>query len=258
MFPFPSGERYQSEQIVNGVLTPGSYVDADFFNGTTDELVNVIQAAGLVPSNATPNQVLQAIRILLAGGYHATRAATSTWTVPVGITRILVEIWGAGGGGGGNTSTTTQGGGGGGGGEFRKGMFVVTPGQSFTLTVGRGGSGGSGGAGGTAGTATSFGNLMTANGGLQGFGGSLGNGGAGGSGGAGGLLALSGYGGGLSYQVTGGYVGGTGGASYMSPQPSPNAGGDGLAGGFPGAGGNGSSRAGPGGDGAHGLIQISW
>jgi hypothetical protein len=64
----------------------------------------------------------------------ATFFVSGSWIVPAGVTKILVEIWGAGGGG------STHGGGGGGG--YAKAIFPVTPGDNITYTIGTGGNGG--------------------------------------------------------------------------------------------------------------------
>lgn len=60
-------------------------------------------------------------------------AATYNWTVPAGVTEILVELWGAGGGGGT--------GGGGGAGGFVQALISVTPGEIYTFNLGVGGNG---------------------------------------------------------------------------------------------------------------------
>ena len=78
--------------------------------------------------------------------YRATGAAT--WTVPAGVTKICIELWGAGGGG------AIYGGGGGGG--YIKAYFTVTPGSTVSYSIGVGGSGGSfaGSSANTGGTST--------------------------------------------------------------------------------------------------------
>lgn len=66
----------------------------------------------------------------------------NTFTVPSGVTSITVEVWGAGGGGGNSNNTTNNGGaGGGGGGYARKALIGLTPGTTYTVTVGAGGIG---------------------------------------------------------------------------------------------------------------------
>lgn len=75
--------------------------------------------------------------------------STTTWLCPPGITEVTVECWGGGGGGGASQATIT--GGGGGGGAYSKKLVSVTPGVTYTVTVGAGGTAGaivSGGNGG--------------------------------------------------------------------------------------------------------------
>lgn len=56
-----------------------------------------------------------------------------TWTVPAGVTEIMVEMWGAGGGGSINF--------GGGGGAYNRIIREVTPGEVLTFDIGLGGTG---------------------------------------------------------------------------------------------------------------------
>jgi fibronectin-binding autotransporter adhesin len=65
---------------------------------------------------------------------------SSTWTCPVGVTSVTVEVWGGGGAGGGAskgaTSGGTCGGGGGGGGAYaRKVDIPVSPETVYTITI---------------------------------------------------------------------------------------------------------------------------
>jgi len=84
-------------------------------------------------------------------------SGTFSWTCPVGVTKIMVEVWGAGGGGGNNA--------GGGGGGYGKETVSVIPNTTYTIIVGAGGSVGSAG---TTGGTTSFGSLILASGGAGG------------------------------------------------------------------------------------------
>lgn len=59
--------------------------------------------------------------------------STTTWTVPAGVTKIMIEAWGAGGGG--NVLA------GGGAGGYVKAYFTVTPGDIVTYITGDGGAG---------------------------------------------------------------------------------------------------------------------
>jgi len=80
--------------------------------------------------------------------------SNSTWTAPAGVTTVYAIGQAGGGGGGGGGGTTTQGRGGGSGGGYggtslAQGFFVsVTPGFTYTITIGAGGAGGAGGTGG--------------------------------------------------------------------------------------------------------------
>lgn len=109
--------------------------------------------------------------------------STGTWTCPAGVTSIDVEAWGAGGAGGGNTANT-DGSGGGGGGAYSKSTIAVTPGTTYTVTVGTGGIGSF--INGTAGGDSWFNTTGTllAKGGNGGISGTLVSGAAGGNGGS--------------------------------------------------------------------------
>lgn len=62
---------------------------------------------------------------------------TYSWTIPAGVTKVMVEVWGGGGRGG--SASATVGGRGGGGGGWCKQIISVTAGTSATVVVGRGG-----------------------------------------------------------------------------------------------------------------------
>jgi len=64
-----------------------------------------------------------------------TAVGTTTWQAPAGVTSVSYLVVGGGGGGGGKR------GGGGGGGGLLTGTLSVTPGNSYTVTVGAGGVG---------------------------------------------------------------------------------------------------------------------
>lgn len=72
-----------------------------------------------------------------------TTVGTGTWTAPEGTWKITkVECWGAGGGGGNATSKIGAGGGGGGAYAAYSSVISTTPGASFNIQVGAGGTGG--------------------------------------------------------------------------------------------------------------------
>lgn len=114
---------------------------------------------------------------------YGSRVFTSSgsWTCPENVTTVYLSGCGGGGGGGGgggapdaNTKTSSSGGGGGAGIATIKQTVTVVPGNVYTITIGSGGSGGNGGASagngsyGTGGGSTSFGSLLTLNGGGRG------------------------------------------------------------------------------------------
>jgi hypothetical protein len=99
-------------------------------------------------------------------------ASPYTYTKPVNLLYVIVELVGGGGAGGGSAGTATNfvstGGGGGGGGYSKKVIQAASLGATETVTIGAGGtplSAGSGGAGGV----TSFGSHLQATGGTGGL-----------------------------------------------------------------------------------------
>ncbi len=91
--------------------------------------------------------------------------ASTSFTVPAGVSQVEVEVWGGGSGSFASTSTIASGGGSGGG-YARKRLIGLTPGQAIPVTVGQGGSGGTtAGAAATAGGSSSFGVYVSATGG---------------------------------------------------------------------------------------------
>ena len=129
-------------------------------------------------------------------------SSSATWTCPQGVNQVTIELWGGGGGGGGGSGSKDypfpygcssngwnyfgSNGGNGGNGGYNRGVFSVTPGASYTIIIGNGGVGGTGGIGviqqstsngsnGQNGGLTSFNNVISAPGGLGGFGGTAQN-----------------------------------------------------------------------------------
>jgi len=196
--------------------------------------------------------------------------ASGTFTVPVGVSKIKVCVYGGGAGGG---CGNIPGGGGGGAGGYAEGTYTVTPAATYTVTIGSGGIGGLSGLPGTNGGTTSFGALISATGGSGGtaasFGGiggigiggylntSLGNGGSGstdvlsgngtGGGGAGANIFPGGYGGGAGGGGFGGGNGGNGASPGANALPNTGAGG-----------GGGGGVGGGGGNGAAGKVIVLW
>lgn len=131
---------------------------------------------------------------------QAVFTVSGSFVVPVGVSSITVQAVGAGGNGG------TNGSGGGGGGGFASGTFNVTPGTSYPVVVGEGGSGLAtivGGLGILAGAGSNGTQVPNPN---------IGGGGAGGVGMGGQVNRTGGTGGGGYYTYFGGGGGGAAGA----------------------------------------------
>lgn len=173
---------------------------------------------------------------------------TSTFTIPNGVVKIMVEVWG--GGGGGSVGASVNGGGGGGGG-YGKEILSVTPGNTFTITVGAGGGPGAAGGGlGTSGGTSIFGSIIA-------NGGNAGNNNASPSGGSGGTVS------GASYSIVGqtGFSGGTNSVPSGGSAPAGGFGGTyyqsgGQPGFTPGGGGAGANNTTSGGGGAPGRVVV--
>jgi hypothetical protein len=195
-------------------------------------------------------------------------ASSGSFTVPAGVTSIIVSM--ASGGGGGGCGWWWKGGGGGGGGKIINNQtLAVTPSATYLIVVGSGGAGcsqGNGASGGNGGT-SSFGALLSASGGIGGEtgagdlpGGPLG--GHGGAAGGSGCNAgsnnnlLNGGGGG---DCPGFGAGGSAGKD-RNPGPDPVNGGS-ASGNAAGGGGGGGDSAGigtGGGNGASGFVNITY
>jgi hypothetical protein len=184
--------------------------------------------------------------------------ATTTFTVPVGVTIMRATVVGGGGGGGGTNGAYGAAGGGAGG--FASGTFSVTPGSAIAVTVGVGGASGliaaSGGNGGT----SSFGAFCSATGGQGGQFVSTTDtfGGGGGTGSGGDLIGSGGYG--ADGQNGSTILAGNGGASLLGGGGRASAGSTVAVGGqAPGSGGGGTYNAnGNGGPGATGIVILEY
>lgn len=123
-----------------------------------------------VGKNTTATTVTTATKVVGAGfmgefgqGLWRIFRESGTFVIPIGVTSVRVRVVGAGGGAGIAASGIARTGGGGGG--YAHGIFNVTAGDSYTVTVG---TGGAGGASPTAGGTSSFGLLISATGGDSG------------------------------------------------------------------------------------------
>ena len=131
--------------VANNVLRPNNFSAFQFING------NLIRAYPNLVNTGT------------SGTWERTAAGSVSWTCPAGIYAIHVILV-AGGGGGASGSNC----GGGGGGRVRRFKKLVTPGESYTISIGAGGGGGSGAStsnGGGGGNSTAFGYTAVGGGG---------------------------------------------------------------------------------------------
>jgi hypothetical protein len=167
----------------------------------TKYICNGINGSSVIPAWVWPSTPVTPIS---TGLHMQVFSSNGIFTIPAGINSIIVEIWGAGGGGGSsNLGTFGINGCGGGAGGYGKGSINVVSGQDYNIIVGVGGTScpfGSTCDGGDGGN-SSFGGLITSNGGQGGL--------ANGLGGQGGISNAT-------LSCTGG-TGGNGGTSPYGP-----------------------------------------
>ena len=246
--------------IIKGLLGLGSL---QFLPSSMIATVNGVDT-GIVPSNSVLGNTDNSGTVgWVPAGFTNMQVFNSsgTFSIPSGVTKVMVEAWGGGAGGGFSSSCN----GGGGGGGYGLITQSVTPGQTINVTVGSGGAAGtsssnSGGAGGS----TTFGSL-TSNGGGSGvpytsYSSSAELGGTSNAGSLSGI-AISGGDGGFDVGcASGAYTAGSGGnggnggsggrgASYLVSQGV----GDGKT---PGGGGGGGTLSGAAGAGASGRVIV--
>ncbi|NTF32294.1 hypothetical protein [Rhizobium skierniewicense] len=188
---------------------------------------------------------------------------TYTWTVPAGVYKVFVRVWGGGGGGGGIAGTGNAGGGGGAGG-YAEGWCDVVPGQVITIVVAAKGAAGAAANSGTAGAGgtSSFGNYCSATGGAGGSnGGASGGAGGGSTGGALNIGGGNGYGGGYIFGNNSLPYGGAGAPAYQQSIILPSFSGGAIAGYGFGSGGSGAASptgTSAGSQGAAGCVIIQY
>lgn len=237
----------------------GTVMEAEFINDLMANCLAVCEAGGVPPVKGEDNNLRDAILAMIAAGNRGQQVFTTsgTFTVPAGVTGVVVEVWGAGGGGAGGPGSGGAGGGGAGGGGYAiKRVTGLVPGATVSVTVGTGGAAGAVAGNGGGGGSSSFGVHCSATGGAAGnYGGTTTSPGALGGGGSGGDINM----GGDSGKPSEGLVGGSGGAAARG-------GGGGMAGyvtaggvgQFPGGGGAGGDATFGGGVGAGGLVFVRW
>jgi len=240
----PAGLSMSTSGLISGTANAvGSNTVSNFTVRATDDEADYIDRAFSIQVNAP---VVQSF----------TSTGTTSWTAPAGVTSVQALVIAGGGSGAGNSY---HGGGGGAGGMVEAPSFPVTPGQSYTVTVGNGGPRPGNSSNGNPGGNSVFGNITAIGGG---GGGNYSNGSPGLSGGSGGGGASNtGRPGGPGTQGPSG--GGTGYGNPGGNGNSPSGGGGGGGGGGAGGGGNpggtqgGNNGGGPGGSGRSNSITGS-
>lgn len=238
--PSPSGLAGKMYRIID---TKGTFGTNNLtLARSAAELIEGVSASKVLQTNwgwfqVTTNGTDWFVGQIMSKLTKVTFNASGSITIPAGITNILVTGrggsgggGGGAGGGGGSTATPARGGGGGssGGATISRNIpLVVTPGTTYTITIGAAGTLGTGGAGAVA-------NAAGATGTAGNNGGNGGNstfdtlwtfyGGAAGQGGSAGSLAAAGTGAtaAATREIAGNGAGGTGGVSNGSSNPGGN------------------------------------
>jgi len=160
-FPVKSGGTGDASLTAYSVLCGGTTSTASFQNvsglGSSGQLLTSNGASALPTWQAASGSGISSIA-------EQVFTSSGTYTPTSGMIYCTVECLGGGGGGGGTGASATAGAGGAAGGYCKKTFSAATIGSSQTVTIGSGGSGNSN-ASGSAGGNTTFGSLLTANGG---------------------------------------------------------------------------------------------
>ncbi|HEX7821031.1 MAG TPA: hypothetical protein VF463_10480 [Sphingobium sp.] len=173
--------RVDAPGAIAGLFTDGNpaigqqatQVRAAWLNDLQENVVAVIEAAGITLEKGDANQLLEALAMLrTSGSLIGTRVLTAngTYHATAGTRAVEVTVIGGGGGGGGaavmSASQFAAAGGGGSGGWGTS--YLVADFDGVAVVIGAGGTGGVGGAVGGAGGSTLFGGLLSATGGQGG------------------------------------------------------------------------------------------
>jgi Glycine-rich domain len=125
----------------NAIIFPDGTVQSTAGTGTGGgggTITGVTAGTGLSGGGTAGNVTLS----LAIGNVNGVKEFTASgpFTVPPGITHLMVEMWGAGGGGDfSSTCGTGTVGGSGGGGAYTRDVIAVDPGATYTIVVGVGG-----------------------------------------------------------------------------------------------------------------------
>ncbi len=121
-------------------------IDAGSKVPTANLPAGVANGVASLDANAKVPVAQLALSAIAKGLQAYSTAGTHSWTVPAGVTKVMVLIAGAGGGGGygANNGTTDKHGGGGGAGGVIWALLDVLGGDALSISVGAGGAGGLG------------------------------------------------------------------------------------------------------------------
>ncbi len=136
-------------QIKSGILTLMRLITPDLTVTKSDGTVTGIPAGSVLTAIGENTGRVGWVVPSCTPTYTVISTITNgtSWTAPSGVTSVKVEAWGGGGGGGGGMVDNTNSGGGGGSGGYSSSVFTVSPGTSYSVTVGAGGAGGAVGGG---------------------------------------------------------------------------------------------------------------
>lgn len=109
---------------VNGNLNVSQTIKANGVAGTSGQVLGANSSGNLAWLNVCEYKNF--------AGYYT--SGTYSWQIPAGVTKVMVELWGAGGGG-------NLYGGGGGGGYVKAILYNIVPGNFISVYVGSGGLG---------------------------------------------------------------------------------------------------------------------
>ena len=164
-------------------MTAGPRDESEYGSRSNDYFMRIVASKPMVKLRAALSCRAAVIKIGFAGllallllGMHVAAmaqtvvpfTASGSWTAPPGVTSATVEAWGGGGAGGGARGRPAEGGGGAGG-QYASRVVTVTPGNTYPVVVGAGGTG-STGDGAAGGDSTFNGTTVVAKGGAGGVG----------------------------------------------------------------------------------------
>ena len=152
--PSDFGEYNEDTGVWQPIKYTGTYGTNGFYLPFND--ASSVAALGFDNSGNSNNWTPNNISVYGGTSTSFSTVGTTSWTAPAGVTSIKYLVV-AGGGGGGSATTGVNMGGGGGAGGLLQGTLAVTPGNSYTVTIGSGGAANTNGGDSVLGTITATG-----------------------------------------------------------------------------------------------------